>query len=81
MNCNWTGRLLVTLSFVYISRKKLNLHDFKASSEEVIVMRSEKMIAKYMEDVWKSFFANLHAGILQLHYELTSSQIIFKDFD
>ena len=32
------------------------------------------------EDVWKSFFVNLQAGILQLHYRLTSSQIVFGDF-
>ena len=26
------------------------------------------------------FFVNLQAGISQLHYELTSSQIVFRDF-
>ena len=33
---------------------------FKAASEEVIVMHSEKKKTKYMkEDVWKSFFRKL----------------------
>ena len=41
----------------HISWKKLYPHTFKTSSEEVIVMHSEKMKVKYMkEDVWKSFF-------------------------
>ena len=39
---------------------------------------SEKMKAKCVkEDVWKS----LQVGNLQLHYILTSSQIIFRDFN
>ena len=42
-------------------------------------MRSEKMKAKYMKgDVWKSFFINLQVNISQLHYKLTSSQIICR---
>ena len=50
-------KLQVTLLFAYISWKKLFSHTFKASLEEVIVMHSEKMKAKYMkDDVWKSFF-------------------------
>ena len=58
MNCNWTGKLQVALLSAYISWKKLYSHTFKASSEEVIVMHSEKMKVKYMkEDVWKSFFS------------------------
>ena len=57
MNCNWTGKLQVTLLSAYISRKKLCSQTFKASLEELIVMHSEKMKAKYMkEDVWKSLF-------------------------
>ena len=37
--------------------KKLCSHTFKAFSEEVIVMHSEKRKEKYMqEDVWKFFF-------------------------
>ena len=58
--------------------KKLCSHTFKASSEEVIVMHSEKLKAKYTkEDVWKR---NLQAGISQLHYRLTSSQMVFMRF-
>ena len=49
MNRNWTGKLQVTVLFTYIFRKKLCPHTFKASLEEVIVMRSEKMKAKYMK--------------------------------
>ena len=57
MNLNWKFKLQVPLLFAYISWKKLCLHTFKTSSEEVIVMRSEKMKAKHMkEDVWKTFF-------------------------
>ena len=54
----------VTLFSVHISWKKLCSHTFKASSEEVIVMYSEKMIysekirAKCMTEYeWKSFFS------------------------
>ena len=55
----------------YFPLKEILLAHF---SEEVIVMHSEKMKAKYVkENVWK-------AGILQLHYKLTSSQIVFRDF-
>ena len=47
----------VTVLFAYISWKKLCSHNFKAFSEDVIVMCSEEMKAKYMkEDVWMSFF-------------------------
>ena len=57
MNRNWTGKLQVTLLSTYISRKKLCSQTFKASSEEVILMYSEKMKAKCMKkDVRKSFF-------------------------
>ena len=35
---------------------KLCWHTFKNPSEEVIMIRSEKMKPKYMKDVWKSFF-------------------------
>ena len=77
MNRNWTGKLEeVALLFAYISWKKLCSHNFKISSEEVIVMRSEKMKVKYMkEDVWKSFFS---VSISQLYYELTFSQMILS---
>ena len=81
MNRNGTGKLQVTLLFAYISGKKLCSHIFKASSEEVIVMRSEKTKAKYMkENVWKSFFINVQVTISQLHYKSTSSQMVFKYF-
>ena len=33
------------------------------------------------EDVERVFFVNLQANIWQLHYELTSLQIIFRDFN
>ena len=39
MNRSWTGKIQVTLLFVYISWKKGYTHNVKASSEEVIVMR------------------------------------------
>ena len=57
MNLNWTGKLQVTLFSTYIFGKKLCSQTFKASSEEVILMYSEKMKVKCMKkDVWKSFF-------------------------
>ena len=50
----------MSLLFAYISLMKLCSHTFKVSSEEVILMRSEKMKAKHMkEDVRKSFFRKL----------------------
>ena len=43
-------KLQVTQLFPYISWRKLYSHTFKASSEEVTVMRSEKMKVKYMKE-------------------------------
>ena len=64
MNRDWTSKLQVIL---LAAKKKLASHTFKASWEEVIVMHSGKMKAKYMkEDEWKSFFVNLQADISQL---------------
>ena len=58
MNRICTRKIQVTLLFVYIPRKKECSHNFKTSLEEVIVMRSEKMNAKYVKEcVWKSFFS------------------------
>ena len=57
MNRKWAGKLQVTLLSTYIFGKKLCSQTFKTSSEEVILMYSEKMKAKCMKkDVWKSFF-------------------------
>ena len=57
LNRNWTSKLQVTLLSTYISRKKLCSQTFKASSEKVILMYSQKMKSKCMKkDVWKSFF-------------------------
>ena len=54
---------------------------WKRLLKEVIVMHSEKMKAKYMKkDAWKSFFVSLQADILQLHYRLTSLQMILRNF-
>ena len=56
MNSYWTGKLQVTLPSTYIPRKKLYSQTIKASSEEAIVMYSEKIKAKCTKkDVWKSF--------------------------
>ena len=82
MNCNWSGKIKVTVVFVYISWKQEYWHNFKATSEEVIAIRSEKMKAKYIKKKYERvFFATLQAGISQLHYELFSSKIIFRGFD
>ena len=43
-------KLQVAQLFPYISWRKLYSHTFKGSSEEVIMMRSEKMEAKYMKE-------------------------------
>ena len=53
-NCTWENfKCLIQHKenwlFIYSSWKKLCSHTFKASSEEVIVMHSEKMKAKYMK--------------------------------
>ena len=60
-------------------------HTFKASSQEVIVMRSEKMQVKgkihKQGSVREFFLVNLQLGISQLHYESTSRQIKFRDFN
>ena len=81
MNRNWTGKLQVTLLSAYISWKKLCSNTFKTPPEGVIRTYSEKMKAKYMRymNAWV-FCINLQVGISQLHYRLTSSQIIFWDF-
>ena len=81
MNCNWTGKLQVTLLSAYISRKKLCSLTLKAPSEEVILTYSAKMKAKYIkEDVWKSFFIQLQVNISQLHNRLTSPQTDYSNF-
>ena len=58
MNCNWTGKIQITPLFVYISWKRERewLYNFKASSEEVIVMLSETMNAKYIKSMCKRIF-------------------------
>ena len=49
--------------FANISWKKFGSHTLKVSSEEVMVIRSEKMKAKYVkEHVWKSFVVNFPTG-------------------
>ena len=88
MNSNWTGKLQVTLPSTSIPRKKLYSQTIKASSEEAIVMYSEKIKAKCMKkdvwkmkkDVWKSFFVNLHVGISWLHNRLAPSENAFWIF-
>ena len=49
-----SGKLEVTLLFAYISWKKLFSHTFKTFSKKVIVMASEKIKAKYMNDEGES---------------------------
>ena len=59
MNRNWTGKLQVILLSTYISWKKLCLRTFKTSSEEIIVMHSEKMKANIWRRISeKVFFVN-----------------------
>ena len=56
MNRNWNSKLQLTLLVANISWNQLFFHTFKVSSEQVTVMRSEKMKPKYMkEDVKKCF--------------------------
>ena len=50
MNRNWTSKVQVTVLFTYIFWKILYPYTFKASLKEVIVIRSEKMKAKYMKE-------------------------------
>ena len=49
MDCNWSDKLQVTPFFICFPFKKIYLYTFKASLEEVIVMSSEKMKAKYIK--------------------------------
>ena len=59
---DWTGKL----QEYHFPLKETET--FQASSDEVIVIYSEKMANYIKEHVWK------------LHYRLTSSQIVFRDF-
>ena len=80
-NGNWTGKLQATLAFAYICWKKFCSHAFKASSEEVIVMRSLKMKSKYMkEDVWDSFFRKLAGWHLATSVQITLFADNFQGF-
>ena len=85
MNSNWTGKLSVTVPSTYTPRKKLYSQTIKASSEEAIVMYSEKIKEKCIKkNVRKNFFVNLHFGIWQLHNRLAPSQTvswIFKEMN
>ena len=71
MNANWTGKLKVALIFGVFSWKKVCSHNFKASLEEALVKYSEKTKAKYIKQY----------GILHFYYDVSSSEIIFRDFD
>ena len=69
----WNSDSDLFLWDIYISWKKLCSRTFKASSEEVIEMRSQKMKPKYLkEDMWKSFFCKLTgwhlATLLQINF-------------
>ena len=81
MNCNWTAKLQVTLLSDYTSWKKLCWLTFKASSGKVVV----SILRKWRQNAWmkmweRVFFVKLKVGISQLHYRLTSSQTVFRDF-
>ena len=82
MNCNWTGKLQVTLLSAHISRKKL-------CSET-----SQSLFGRSNCDVFWENEGNMHVGgcvievagwhqplgILQLHNRFTLSQTVFWDF-
>ena len=71
----------VDLDVSQLNRKITSYTTFHLYFLLEIVLAHFQSLAKYMkEDVWKSFFVNLQVSILQLHYRLTSSQIIFRDF-
>ena len=75
MNCDWTGKLQVIL----LSAEKSCTRTLFGGSNCDAFWETEGKIHE-RECVKESFFVNLQAGILQLHYRLTSSQIVFKDF-
>ena len=78
MNRNWPGKLLLC---AYISWKKLCSHTFKASSEKVIVCILRKWRLNARKRVCERvFFVSLQVGISRLHYNLTSSQTVIRDF-
>ena len=69
-NTFFTEHLWTTASkYSTFRQKKLYSHTFKPSLEEVIVMHSEKMQAKYIiEDVLKSLFRKLVGWHLAMYY-------------
>ena len=84
MNRNCTGKIQVALIFfIFPEKKSARTIYFTTSLEGVIVVRSEEMHEKTHKGVCVNdfLFVNLQTGISQRYYELTSSQIIFRDFD
>ena len=56
-------------------------HTLKVSLEEVIIMFSEKMKAKFVkEDVWKSFFRKLAGSHLAISFQINFSTYNFQRF-
>ena len=65
----------------------------KSNATEILVAQFQSLFGRSNRDAFldnegkihegryvKRFFVNLQIGISQLHYKLTSSQIIFEDF-
>ena len=78
MNRNWTGKLQVKL----LSSERNCAHTL---SKPFPKTQSWCIPRKWRQNTWKwiwkrVFLVNLQTGILQLHYRLTFSQIIFRDF-
>ena len=64
-NRNWTSKIQVILLFVFVSWKKECSRNFKTFSEEVILMRCEKMKRKKIKEyMWKSFYCKLAGWVL-----------------
>ena len=75
MNCNWKGKLQVTLLSVYVSWNKLCSHTFKASSEELTWC----FLRKKRQNTWRTmcervFSVNLQVGLSQLKINFFQKQ-------
>ena len=76
MNRDWTGKLRVMLLSAERNCTRSTL--FGGSNRDASWENEGKIHEKKM--CKRVFFVNLQAGISQLHYKLTSSQIVFRDF-
>ena len=81
-------REIKTRQFIWVKQIKSNFFSNKGNQLLFIVylkrenrpLQKTRFSVKTGGYVKEFFFVNLQVGISQLHFELTTSQIIFKDF-